>query len=322
MCSKCNLGRWILSVKFSDQTSQCAQINNAIDFSQINFFQYGGLVKKISVKMDYLILGFELFQGCHINECNIWQPCHGDMAGLQPTWTVTKNSCLKRITEERDETLKSINIPHKSSSTIFFTLNIIYTYFLSDFFLPVIKILFSSPPKTSEALLQVSVADTQATLQFSIAEIQAFLKLTHRLCCRLVSKIMLFSSFLFQNLRPAVVLKPWQHANGGTPHPAIYILRQEHPLTKTPEPFSSPRTGLNNTLCTYMYMIGSVHIRHNKLTPRCFTQAMGSITSPPVQEIIMSFWWDKLDLVNWVKKIPEIKDKTLKKIIWKQDERR
>ncbi|KNZ58216.1 hypothetical protein VP01_1974g6, partial [Puccinia sorghi] len=32
---------------------------------------------------------------------------------------------------------------------------------------------------------------------------------------------------------------------GMTPHPAIYILRQEHPLTRTPEPSSSPRTGLN-----------------------------------------------------------------------------
>ncbi|KNZ63106.1 hypothetical protein VP01_1187g3 [Puccinia sorghi] len=31
-----------------------------------------------------------------------------------------------------------------------------------------------------------------------------------------------------------------------TPPPAIYILRPEHPLIRTPEPSSSPRTGLNN----------------------------------------------------------------------------
>ncbi|KNZ47785.1 uncharacterized protein VP01_6148g1 [Puccinia sorghi] len=41
---------------------------------------------------------------------------------------------------------------------------------------------------------------------------------------------------------------PHSGERGMAPHPAIYILRQENPLTRTPEPSSSPRTGLNSSI--------------------------------------------------------------------------
>ncbi|KNZ62821.1 putative signal peptide protein [Puccinia sorghi] len=39
---------------------------------------------------------------------------------------------------------------------------------------------------------------------------------------------------------------PTPRRTGMTPHPAIYIVRQEHSFTRTPEPSPSPRTGLNS----------------------------------------------------------------------------
>ncbi|KNZ46990.1 hypothetical protein VP01_676g2 [Puccinia sorghi] len=73
-------------------------------------------------------------------------------------------------------------------------------------------------------------------------------------------------------------------ARGGmTPYPAIYILRQEHPFNRTPEPSSSPRTGFNSLypffqIYKLLYFLCSLLISLNKFTsifepfPLCFDQ--------------------------------------------------
>ncbi|KNZ56383.1 hypothetical protein VP01_2416g4 [Puccinia sorghi] len=59
----------------------------------------------------------------------------------------------------------------------------------------------------------------------------------------------IFHLYLYLGWQCPVVLKPPGNMRTGmTPHPAIYILRQEHSFTRTPEPSSSPRTGLNTLI--------------------------------------------------------------------------
>ncbi|KNZ60236.1 hypothetical protein VP01_158g5 [Puccinia sorghi] len=113
---------------------------------------------------------------------------------------------------------------------------------------------------------------------------------------------------LVRGLQCPVLLKPsGDMCQRMTPHPAIYILRQEHPLTRTPEPSSSPRAGLNTVVVKkHIRMFwGCIYIKiiyNNTLFIMYCRNKMGIIIS--VEFITIEATWEisgMLLLPLWIK---------------------